>query len=56
MIRELAGEGRTALLSSHAFSEVQQVTHRVGIMRRGELVTGEPLSELFRRRDLRTGG
>jgi ABC-2 type transport system ATP-binding protein len=46
MMREVAAEGRTVFLSSHTLSEVQRVAHRVGIIRRGELVAVEAVSGL----------
>ena len=49
LLREHAAAGRTALLSSHVLSEVQQVADRVGIIRAGRLVTVERLDELRRK-------
>jgi len=46
MLREVAGEGHTVFLSSHALSEVQRVADRVGIIRHGKLVAVERVSEL----------
>jgi ABC-2 type transport system ATP-binding protein len=46
MMREVADDGHTVFLSSHSLSEVQHVADRVGIIRRGKLVTVEKVSEL----------
>lgn len=45
LVRETADQGRTVFLSSHTLSEVQRVADRVGIIRRGELVAIEDVSE-----------
>jgi ABC-2 type transport system ATP-binding protein len=46
MVREVAADGRTVFLSSHTLSEVQRVAERVGIIRQGQLVTVESVSDL----------
>ena len=46
MMREVAAEGRTVLLSSHTLSEVQRVADRVGIIRRGRLIALESVAEM----------
>jgi ABC-2 type transport system ATP-binding protein len=46
MMREVAREGCSVFLSSHMLSEVQHVADRVGIIRNGQLVTVESVSEL----------
>ncbi len=46
LLREVAGEGRTVLLSSHTLSEVEQVADRVAILRRGRLVVVDSLEGL----------
>jgi ABC-2 type transport system ATP-binding protein len=46
LIRELAAEGRTVLLSSHLLSEVEQVCDRIGVLSRGCLVTETTVAEL----------
>jgi ABC-2 type transport system ATP-binding protein len=46
MMREVAKEGRTVFLSSHTLSEVQRVADRVGIIRHGNLIAVEAVSEL----------
>ena len=43
---DLAGEGRTVLLSSHQISEVERVASHVALIHQGELVLAEPLDEL----------
>ncbi len=45
-LEELAAEGRTILVSSHALSEVQQIADRVVIIDRGRLVREGRLDEL----------
>ena len=45
-LREMAGEGRTVLVSSHLLSEVQQSVDDVVIIAKGELVHRGPLSSL----------
>lgn len=46
MMREVADDGRTVFLSSHTLSEVERVADRVGIIRRGHLVTVEEVASL----------
>ncbi|MQY36026.1 putative ABC transporter ATP-binding protein YxlF [Streptomyces sp. RB17] len=46
LLRELAGEGRTILMSSHVLSEVAQTVDRVVIVAGGTLRYAGPLSEL----------
>ena len=46
IIREVAAEGRTVFLSSHALGEVQRVADRVGIIRHGHLVALETIAGL----------
>jgi len=46
VIRTLAGDGRTVLLSSHLLGEVQQVCDRVGVISRGRLVAESTVSDL----------
>lgn len=46
MIREEANEGHAVFLSSHTLSEVQRVADRIGIIRHGNLVAVEIVSEL----------
>lgn len=38
--------GKTILMSSHMFEEVERTCHRIGIIRRGELVTVDSVDEL----------
>lgn len=46
LLRGLADEGTTVLVSSHVLSEVQQLVDHVVILRRGQLVHQGPLAEL----------
>lgn len=46
MMREVASDGRTVFLSSHTLSEVQRVADRVGIIRKGHLITVEEVASL----------
>ena len=46
LIRRLADEGITVLLSSHQLPEVQEVCDRVAIIRAGRIVYEGPLAEL----------
>jgi ABC-2 type transport system ATP-binding protein len=41
-LRELAGRGRTVLVSSHVLSEMQQLVDEVVIINRGQLVARQP--------------
>jgi ABC-2 type transport system ATP-binding protein len=43
---DLAGEGRTVLLSSHGISEVERVASHVALIHQGKLVLAEPLDQL----------
>jgi ABC-2 type transport system ATP-binding protein len=46
LLRHLAGEGRTVLISSHQLNEVQEVADRVVILDRGRLVRAGSIEEL----------
>jgi ABC-type multidrug transport system ATPase subunit len=46
IIRSLADEGRTVLLSSHLLAEVEQVCDRIGIIHRGRLLREQSMAEL----------
>ncbi|UYN83699.1 MAG: ATP-binding cassette domain-containing protein [Microcella sp.] len=46
LLRSLAAEGRTVLLSSHVLSEVQQTVDDVVVIRHGRIVFDGPLSTL----------
>jgi Cu-processing system ATP-binding protein len=48
MLDDLREDGTTILLSSHALSEVESYTSRVGIMRDGKLLAHGPMSDLAR--------
>ncbi|HZI97670.1 MAG TPA: ABC transporter ATP-binding protein [Actinomycetales bacterium] len=47
LLRDLARQGRTVLVSSHVLAEVQQLVDHVVIINRGSLVRQGPLAELF---------
>lgn len=49
---DLAGEGRTVLLSSHQIGEVERVASHVALIHQGKLVLAEPLDELKARTHL----
>jgi ABC-2 type transport system ATP-binding protein len=49
LIRELAAEGRTVLVSSHQLAELAQTVDDVVIINRGRLVTHEPMRDLLDR-------
>jgi ABC-2 type transport system ATP-binding protein len=46
LLREVAAQGRTVFLSSHTLSEVERVTQRLAILRRGRLVVVDSLENL----------
>jgi ABC-2 type transport system ATP-binding protein len=50
--RQMAGEGRTVLVSSHLLNEIQEVADRVVILNRGELVRSGSIAELLAGTDL----
>ena len=47
LVRRLAGEGITILLSSHLLYEVEELCNRVAIIRRGAIVYQGALGELL---------
>jgi ABC-2 type transport system ATP-binding protein len=47
LVRRLAGEGITILLSSHLLNEVEDLCNRVAIVRKGAIVYQGPLDELL---------
>ncbi len=49
LVEEVRQRGRTVLFSSHVLSEVEQVCDRVAILRTGELVHTQIMSELRQR-------
>ena len=53
LLRMLAEEGRTVLLSSHLMGEVEHVCDRIGIIRSGKLVAEGTLDELRGRNEVR---
>lgn len=48
LLAEVRAEGRTVLLSSHALAEVEQVTDRLAILRKGRLVVVDSAQNLRR--------
>ncbi len=54
MMRTLAGEGTTVLLSSHILGEVQQICDSVTIVSRGRRVTAGPVAEVLAAHDTGT--
>ena len=46
LLRSLAAEGRTVLLSSHIFAEVEKLCDVIGIIHGGRLVAEGTLAEL----------
>lgn len=48
LVRQLAGDGRTIVLSSHLLTEVQQVCDRVTIMSRGRALVSGPVGDVLR--------
>ena len=49
LLRSLAGEGRTILVSSHVLAEVEQLADEVVIIHRGRLVAHEPVAAVVAR-------
>ena len=47
LVRSLAADGTTVLVSSHLLAEVEQVATHVGIMSAGRLLTQGPLTEVL---------
>jgi len=47
LLRSLAAEGRTVLISSHLMSEVEQTADRLVVLGRGRLITDEPMADLL---------
>ena len=47
LVKRLAGEGITVLLSSHLLSEVEELCNRVAIIRSGRIVFQGPLADLM---------
>ena len=48
LLVELSAAGTTVLLSSHTLSEVERVTHRLAILRRGRLIVVDSVGNLRR--------
>jgi len=51
LLRWLADDGRTVLVSSHLLGEIAQVADHVVVLNRGRLVTAAPLDELLARQE-----
>ena len=49
LLRSLAGEGRTVLISSHVLAEIEQIADEVVIIHRGKFVAHEATAELSAR-------
>ena len=49
MVEEVKADGRTVFISSHIMPEVEQVCDRVGIIRKGQLITVEDVNALKER-------
>ena len=54
LLRDLAREGRTLLVSSHALSEVEQTADDVLIVERGRLLRQSSMADLLATQDVRT--
>jgi ABC-2 type transport system ATP-binding protein len=48
LLAEVAASGRTVFLSSHTLSEIERVTTRIAILRRGRLVVVDTVQNLLR--------
>jgi beta-exotoxin I transport system ATP-binding protein len=48
LLAEVSSQGRTVFLSSHTLSEVERVTRRLAILRRGKLVVVDSLENLHK--------
>ncbi len=46
IVRELAGMGKTIIISSHILPDIEEISDRIGIMEAGRLVTDGDLEEL----------
>lgn len=51
LLRELADEGKTILLSSHVLTELQDLCDEIGIMRNGRMAVSGSIDEITRRRN-----
>jgi len=47
LLRSLAAQGRTVLISSHLMSEVEQTADRLVVLGRGRLITDQPMADLL---------
>ncbi|MGG6294645.1 ABC transporter ATP-binding protein [Leptolyngbya sp. AN02str] len=48
LVREIAAEGRAILLTTHQLDIAEELSDRVAIIQRGEIIAEEPTSELIR--------
>lgn len=55
LLKRLADQGRTVLVSSHLLSEMQLLADDVLIIARGKLVTHGPMSDVLEGREAKTG-
>jgi ABC-2 type transport system ATP-binding protein len=55
LVRRLAGDGMTIVLSSHQMAEVQELCSRVGIIQRGRILYEGSLDELLAQASMRYG-
>lgn len=53
LIQEEKKKGKTILLSSHMFEEVERTCHRIGIIREGKMVALDPV-EILRKKYVRS--
>ena len=51
LLRKLADEGRTILVSSHVLTELQDLCDEIGIMRHGKMIVSGTIEEITRRRN-----
>ena len=49
IIRELASMGKTIIISSHILPDIEEISHRIGIMEAGRLVLDSDIDSLRRR-------
>jgi ABC-2 type transport system ATP-binding protein len=47
-VRERAAEGRAVLLASHLLLDVEQVCHRVLVIKKGRLIASGPIADIVR--------
>ncbi|MEM8533145.1 MAG: ABC transporter ATP-binding protein [Chloroflexota bacterium] len=54
LIERLAQQGKTVILCSHLMHEVEQVCHRLAIIRQGQIITQGTVQDIVGQRDLET--